>query len=92
MIAHHTANGCNLSAGDLLGSGTVSGATPGSEGSLLESTRRGQTPIVLANGETRTFLEDGDEIILRGVCEREDLPRISLGECRGIVHPAITFP
>lgn len=92
MIAHHTANGCNLNVGDLLGSGTVSGATPASEGSLLESTRRGQTPIHLAHGETRTFLEDGDEIILRGFCEREGLPRISLGECRGTVHPAISLP
>lgn len=88
MVAHHTANGCNLTVGDLLGSGTVSGATSGSEGSLLEITRHGQTPIGLANGESRTFLEDGDEIILRGFCEREGVPRISLGECRGTVSPA----
>ncbi len=92
MIAHHTVNGCNLNAGDLLGSGTVSGATPGSEGSLLEMTRRGQTPVAFEDGQKRTFLEDGDEVILRGFCEREGLPRISLGECRGTVQPAITFP
>ena len=55
-------------------------------------TRRGQTPVQLENGETRTFLEDGDEVILRGFCEREGLPRISLGECRGIVEPALVLP
>ena len=92
MIAHHTANGCNLNAGDLLGSGTVSGSAPGSEGCLLELSRRGQVAIELAHGERRTFLEDGDEVILRGFCEREGLPRISLGECRGMIAPAITFP
>lgn len=92
MIAHHTANGCNLNAGDLLGSGTVSGATPGSEGSLLERTRRGQTPIEFEDGQKRRFLEDGDEVILRGFCERKGVPRISLGECRGTVQAAITFP
>ena len=92
MVAHHTVNGCNLNAGDLLGSGTVSGTAVGSEGSLLEMTRRGQTPVQLENGETRTFLEDGDEVILRGFCEREGLPRISLGECRGIVEPALVLP
>ncbi len=92
MIAHHTANGCNLNAGDLLGSGTVSGSAPGTEGCLLELSRRGQVGIELAHGERRTFLEDGDEVILRGFCERDGLPRISLGECRGMVVPAITFP
>ena len=92
MVAHHTINGCNLNPGDLLGSGTISGTTPGSEGSLLEMTRRGQAPIQLETGETRAFLEDGDEIMLRGFCEREGLPRISLGECRGIVEPALSLP
>ena len=92
MVAHHTVNGCNLNVGDLLGSGTVSGAAVGSEGSLLEMTRRGQTPVLLDDGQIRTFLEDGDEIILHGFCEREGLPRISLGECRGRVEPAISFP
>ena len=88
MIAHHTSNECNLQVGDLLGSGTVSGSAPGSEGCLLERTKRGAEPITLPNGETRTFLHDGDEVILRGFCEREGLPRISFGECRGTVLPA----
>jgi fumarylacetoacetase len=71
-----------------LASGTVSGATPDSLGSLLEITRRGAEPLQLSNGETRKFLEDGDEIILRGYCEREGHPRIGFGECRGTVLPA----
>jgi fumarylacetoacetase len=87
MIAHHTSNGCNLLEGDLIASGTVSGAHPGSEGCLLEITRRGASPIRLPNGEIRGFLEDGDEIILTGFCEREGFPRISLGECRGTILP-----
>ena len=92
MIAHHTCNGCNLASGDLLGSGTVSGATPGSEGSLLERTRRGQNPLSLPSGESRGFLEDGDEVILRGYCQGSGLPRISLGECRGMILPAKPYP
>jgi len=85
LVAHHTSNGCNLLPGDLLASGTISGPTEGSQGSLLEITQRGATPLTLLNGETRTFLQDGDEVILRGYCEREGLPRIGLGECRGTV-------
>jgi fumarylacetoacetase len=92
MIAHHSSNGCNLLPGDLIASGTISGPTPDSLGSLLEITRRGQSPIQLPNGETRTFVEDGDEITLRGYCEREGLPRISLGECRGTILPAAPYP
>jgi fumarylacetoacetase len=88
MIAHHTSNGCNLIEGDVIASGTVSGPHPGSEGCLLEITRRGASPIQLPNGETRAFLEDADEIILNGFCEREGFPRVSLGECRGTVLPA----
>ncbi len=88
MVTHHSSNGCNLRAGDLLASGTVSGAAPGTQGSLLEITRRGTDPIELPTGETRTFLEDGDEVILRGYCERPDFVRIGFGECRGIVQPA----
>jgi fumarylacetoacetase len=91
LVAHHTSNGCNLLTGDLLASGTVSGSEPGTEGSLLEMTQRGARPIMLPNCETRTYLEDGDEIILRGFCERDGLPRIGLGECRGTIvsgtHP-----
>jgi fumarylacetoacetase len=87
MIAHHTSNGCNLRVGDLIASGTISGAEPGSEGCLLERTKRGTHALVLPNGEERLFLEEGDEIFLRGFCEREGMPRISLGECVGIVRP-----
>ncbi len=88
MVAHHTGNGCNLRVGDLLASGTVSGAEQGSEGCLLEMTRRGESPLQLPNGETRTFLEDGDEVTLTGFCERDGLPRVALGECRGTITPA----
>jgi fumarylacetoacetase len=90
MIAHHTSNGCNLLEGDLFATGTVSGPTPGSLGCLLEITQRATQPIHLPNNETRTFLEDGDEITLRGLCEREGLPRITFGECRGTILPAIS--
>ncbi|HVT71854.1 MAG TPA: fumarylacetoacetase [Lacunisphaera sp.] len=88
LVTHHTSNGCNLSPGDLLGSGTISGATAESCGCLLERTQRGTAPLRLANGETRAFLEDGDEIILRGYAERPGFRRIGLGECRGVVRPA----
>jgi fumarylacetoacetase len=87
MVAHHTSNGCNLRPGDLLASGTVSGASPDSRGCLLEITRRGAEPITLPTGELRKFLEDGDEITLGGYCEREGLPRIGLGTCAGRVEP-----
>jgi fumarylacetoacetase len=91
MIAHHTSNGCNLLPGDLIASGTVSGAAPGTWGSMLEITHRGASPLRLANGEFRSFLEDGDEIILSGFCERPGLPRIGLGVCRGtIVSPPVS--
>jgi fumarylacetoacetase len=88
MIAHHTSNGCNLRTGDLIASGTVSGPHPGSEGCLLELTQRGNAPLTLPNGEIRSFLEDGDEVILSGSCHGEGLPKITLGECRGIILPA----
>jgi fumarylacetoacetase len=88
MVAHHTSNGCNLRPGDLLGSGTVSGPGQGSLGCLLEITRGGRAPLALPNGETRTFLVDGDEVILRASCERPGFRRIGFGECRGVVAPA----
>jgi fumarylacetoacetase len=88
MLAHHTVNGCNLRPGDLLASGTVSSADPRGLGCLLEMTRRGAEPLAFPNGETRAFLEDGDEIILRGSCEREGAARIGFGECRGVVTSA----
>jgi fumarylacetoacetase len=89
FIAHHSSNGCNLCPGDLLGSGTVSGPEKENRGCLLELTWRGAEPLSLPNGETRKFLEDGDEVILRGHCEAPDRPRIGLGECRGILTPSI---
>jgi fumarylacetoacetase len=83
LLTHHSSNGCNLRPGDLLASGTVSGPGEDERGCLLELTGRGADPIRLPTGETRTFLEDGDEIILRGYCERSGFRRIGLGECRG---------
>ena len=88
MVTHHASNGCNLRPGDLLATGTVSGATPESVGSLLERTKRGAEPLVLPNGEQRKFLEDGDEVILKGWCEREGYARIGFGECRSVVTQA----
>ena len=85
MVAHHTSGGCNLRTGDLLASGTVSGPEPDSLGCLLELTRGGKAPLRLPTGEERTFLEDGDEVILRGYCRRDVVARIGLGECRGVV-------
>jgi fumarylacetoacetase len=88
LVTHHTSNGCNLRAGDLLASGTVSGATPESRGCLLERTWRGTEPFALPTGEERRFLEDGDEVIMRGWCEREGFRRIGFGECSGMVVAA----
>jgi fumarylacetoacetase len=88
LLAHHTSNGCNLRPGDLLGSGTVSGESKDARGCLLERTWRGTDPLSLPGGETRRFLEDGDEVILRGFCERPGFARIGLGECRGVVEAA----
>lgn len=88
LLVHHASNGCNLRPGDLLGSGTVSGPEADSCGCLLELTERGARPFVLPNGETRAFLADGDEVILRGYAERAGFRRISLGECRGRILPA----
>ena len=85
LVAHHTVNGCNLRPGDLLASGTISGPAKESRGCLLELTWRGTEPAELPGGETRRFLEDGDEVILRAYCEREGTPRIGFGECRGVV-------
>ena len=85
MVAHHASNGCNLRPGDLFGSGTVSGPAKESRGCLLELTWRGTEPILLPNWEQRRFLEDGDEVIIRGWCERPGFRRIGLGECRGVI-------
>ncbi|MEM7357632.1 MAG: fumarylacetoacetase [Pseudomonadota bacterium] len=88
MVTHHSVNGCNLKPGDFFGSGTQSGTTPESVGALLEATTGGKNPITLSNGEQRTFLEDGDAIILKGWCDGEGLPRIGFGEAKGTVLAA----
>ncbi len=89
MVAHHTVNGCNLRPGDLLGTGTQSGPTPEEAGSLLELSLGGKQPMRLPNGETRSFLEDGDAVILRAAAEGAGRPRIGFGECRATVLPAV---
>jgi fumarylacetoacetase len=89
MIAHHASNGCNLLPGDLLATGTISGAEENAAGCLLELTRGGARPVFLPNGEMRTALEVGDEVILKGFCRRAGLPQVSLGECSGVVLPAV---
>ena len=89
LLTHHTMGGCNLQPGDLLGSGTVSGVQREAMGCLLERTRRGAEPFQLPGGESRGFLEDGDEVVLRGYAERDGFQRIGLGECSGVVTPAI---
>jgi fumarylacetoacetase len=85
MLAHHASGGCNLRPGDLIASGTVSGPEQSSRGCLLELTWRGAEPVTFSNGETRAFLADGDEVILRGWCEAPGRARIGFGECRGMV-------
>jgi fumarylacetoacetase len=86
MITHHASTGCNLRPGDLLGSGTVSGPDKSERGCLLELTWRGKDPIALPSGEHRSFLENGDEVVMRGWCEAPGAVRIGLGECRGVVE------
>lgn len=82
MVAHHTSNGCNLQPGDLFGRGTLSGTGPGTAGCLLESTFAGRDAFMLPNGETRLYLEDGDEVIFRAHGHRADFAPIGFGECR----------
>ncbi|MNR11694.1 Fumarylacetoacetate (FAA) hydrolase family protein [compost metagenome] len=88
LVTHHSVNGCQLQAGDLFGSGTLSGANPGQFGSLLEITNGGKEPVELVSGEVRRFLEDGDEIILRARCRADGVASIGFGECRGKVLAA----
>src|SRR3954466_13354831 len=88
MVAHQTSNGCNLQPGDVLGSGTLSGTSADSLGSLMELTLAGKKPLQLPSGETRTFLEDGDEVIERGRCAREGYATIGFGEASGRILPA----
>ncbi|AIT81156.1 fumarylacetoacetase [Novosphingobium pentaromativorans] len=88
IVTHHASNGCNLQAGDLLGTGTISAPTRDGFGSLLELTSGGKEPISLPSGETRTFLEDGDEVTLRATAHAEGYVSIGFGECRAAVLPA----
>jgi fumarylacetoacetase len=88
MLTHHASNGCNLQPGDLFATGTISGPAKDSRGCLLELTMRGSEPVTLPTGETRKFLEDGDEVIMRGYCERPGTARIGFGECRGVIVAA----
>ena len=88
LLTHHTVNGCNLQAGDLLGTGTLSGPTSSEAGALLEITEGGKKALSLANGESRTFLLDGDAVIFTGWCEKAGAARIGFGECRATVLPA----
>ena len=87
IVAHHSSNGCNLQPGDLIGTGTLSTESEQGLGSLLEISLGGKQPIEVESGETRSFLEDGDEIVLRAWCEREGAARIGLGECVGRIVP-----
>jgi len=88
IVAHHSANGCNLQPGDLIGTGTLSTESSDGLGSLLEISQGGKQPIQLASGETRSFLEDGDEVTLKAWCEADRAVRIGLGECVGRVVPS----
>jgi fumarylacetoacetase len=88
IVAHHSANGCNLQPGDLIGTGTLSIAEDSGLGSLLEISEGGKAPVTLANGETRSFLEDGDELTMKAWCEVEGAVRIGFGTCSGRVLPA----
>ena len=88
MVAHHTSNGCNLETGDLMGSGTVSGPQRESWASLLELTQRGKDRLALPNGETRGYIEDGDEIMFRGHCTKPGFARVGFGVCRAVIAQA----
>ena len=91
QLAHHTTSGCPMRVGDLLGSGTISGPERGNRGSLLELSWGGQDPLELAQGGTRTFLEDGDRVTLSGTSEGDGY-RIGFGNCTGRVLPALEAP
>ena len=88
IVAHHSSNGCNLQPGDLIGTGTLSTDNAGGLGSLLEISRGGKEPLNLVTGETRTFLENGDEVTLKAWCQSEGAIRIGFGECIGRVEPS----
>ena len=88
LLTHHSSNGCNLRPGDLLGTGTTSGPTDKSRACMLELTSGGKDPIRLPNGETRAWLEDGDEVALHGRANRNGFVPIGFGECRARIEPA----
>ncbi|MFN5779657.1 MAG: fumarylacetoacetate hydrolase family protein, partial [Novosphingobium sp.] len=90
MVAHHTANGCNLMPGDLLGTGTISTPDPSGLGSLMELSQGGKAPVTLPDGEERSFLEDGDELILSARAVRDGFRSIGFGLCSGVVEAART--
>ena len=90
QLTHHTIAGCNLQVGDLMGSGTISGPTPDSYGSLLEITWNATKPLTLSNGEQRNFIQDGDTVIMKGYCEKDDL-RLGFGKVSGKILPAMDF-
>ena len=90
MVAHHTANGCNLQPGDMLGTGTLSGPTLDQACALIELTTGGKNPVTLPDGETRSYLDDGDCIVLRGWCEKPGAARIGFGDCVGTVLPPLS--
>jgi fumarylacetoacetase len=89
MVAHHTSNGCPIRPGDLVGTGTISGPEKDNRGCLLELTWKGSEPLLLPDGQQRTFLEDGDEVILKGYCVRVGSARIGFGSCTGVITPAV---
>ena len=88
QLAHHTVNGCNIKAGDMMASGTISGPTPDSYGSMLELAWKGTKPIKMSDGSERKFIEDGDTVIMRGYGEKDGV-RVGFGEVRTKVLPAI---
>ncbi|HZW78565.1 MAG TPA: fumarylacetoacetase [Flavobacteriaceae bacterium] len=90
QLAHHTINGCNVNSGDMMGSGTISGPTPDSYGSMLELAWRGEKPIKMANGSERKFIEDNDTVIFKGYCTKDNV-RIGFGECRSKLLPALDW-
>ncbi|KAI0590698.1 fumarylacetoacetate hydrolase protein [Pyrenophora tritici-repentis] len=91
MLAHHTITGCPFQPGDLLGSGTISGTSPAEFGSLLEQSSNGKNSIVVGDSEKRTFLEDGDQVTIRGVCGTDDQSLVGFGDCVGRIEPALTL-
>ena len=88
QLTHHTVNGCNLRSGDMMGSGTISGPTKDSYGSMLELSWRGQNPVSLKNNKERKFIQDNDTVIMRAYSEKSGL-RIGFGECIGKILPAL---